>query len=53
MAQDEDAEKAWRLVRRAAEASSSTERDTLLRRAARLVGREEQRRLWRKIGLGE
>ncbi len=44
---------AWRLVRRAydmpAGGNLAEQRDSLLRRAAELVGRDEMRRLWRKL----
>jgi hypothetical protein len=41
-------EAAARLARRAAETDDESEREELRSRVALLVGREEQRRLWRR-----
>lgn len=53
MDEDDDKAKAGRLARRAAGTTSAEEREALFRRAARLVGRAEARKLWRKYGLDD
>ena len=48
MEENDQQEAAARLARRAAETDDAREREEIRSRVAMLVGREEQRRLWRR-----